>query len=105
MTTNRQERRLKNESQSNDQKIKLSRSKNSRAQRDNCPPNCGQKTNCRNDEKLSIHQKQDSKIAISAWQSGVRLHVRKKISRTLLHYEHQTSYSRNRYRLCRSLGN
>jgi len=103
MTTNRQECGLKNESQSNCQKIKLSRSKNSRAQRDNCPPNCGQKTKRRNDEKLSIHQKRDSKIAISAWQSGVCLRARKKISKTGLHHEHQTSYYRNCCRLCRSL--
>jgi hypothetical protein len=53
---------------------------------------------------LSIHQKQNSKITTSAWQSGVCLRARKKIHKTVLHYEHQTSYARNLCRLRRSLG-
>jgi hypothetical protein len=34
---------------------------------------------------LSIHQKQNSKIATSAWQSGVCLHVCKELPKTVLH--------------------
>jgi hypothetical protein len=56
MTADGQECRLKNESQPNRKKIKTSRPKNSRAQSDNRPHDGREKTDCRNDEKLSIHR-------------------------------------------------
>ncbi len=83
MAADRQECRLKNKSQPDGEETKATRSKNSRAQRDNCPSNRGEKTRRRDNEKLSIHQKRDSKIAISAWQSGVCLRARKKIHKTV----------------------
>jgi len=56
MTPNGQECRLKNKSEPNRQEIKLPRPKNPRAQSDNRPHDCREKTKRRNDEKLSIHQ-------------------------------------------------
>jgi hypothetical protein len=48
---------------------------------------------------LLIHQKQNSKITTSAWQSGVCLPIRNELPRIVLHL------SRNRRCLCRSLDN
>src|SRR6266404_1918037 len=47
----------------------------------------------------------NSKIVAPAWQSGVFLQHRMEIAKTVRHYEHQTSHSRNRRRLHRPLGN
>jgi hypothetical protein len=83
MTADGQECRLKNEPKSDRKKTKPARLKSPRAHRKNRPHNCGEKTKRRDDEKLSIHQKQNSKITTSAWQSGVCLRVRKKIHKTV----------------------
>ena len=56
MTTNRQERCLKNKSKPDRKKIKSPRPKNSRAQRGNRAHHSREKTNRRNNEKMSIHQ-------------------------------------------------
>jgi len=85
MTTDGQECRLKNEPKSDRKKTKPARLKSPRADRKNRPHNCGEKTKRRDDEKLLIHQKQNSKITTSAWQSGVCLHIRNELPKTVLH--------------------
>jgi len=57
MPTNRQERCLKDETQADRQKIKLTWPKNSGAQSHSRPHDRSEKTDCRNDEKISIHRK------------------------------------------------
>jgi len=49
MATDGQERRLKNKTQSNREKIKSSRPENARAQSDPGSHDCGEETDCRND--------------------------------------------------------
>jgi hypothetical protein len=48
---------LKDETQADRQKIKLIWPKNSGAQSHSRPHNRSEKTDCRNDEKISIHRK------------------------------------------------
>src|SRR4029077_20710512 len=105
MAADRQECRLKNKSQPNRQKIKTSRSKNSRAQRDNCPSNCGEKTHRRDNEKLSIHQNGTLKSRSLLGNQAFACARARKSLKTVLRYEFQTSYASTRWRLCRSLGN
>jgi hypothetical protein len=47
---------LKKKAQPDRQKIKSSWSKNARAQSDPGAHDCGEETDCRNDEKISIHE-------------------------------------------------
>ena len=56
MTSDRQERRLKNKSEPDRQKIKSPGVKILRTQQDRRPHNRYEKTNCRNNEKMSIHR-------------------------------------------------
>jgi hypothetical protein len=56
MTTNRQERCLKNKSKPDRKKIKSPRPKNSRAQRGDRAHQRREKTDRRNNEKISIHR-------------------------------------------------
>ena len=56
MTADRQERRLKNESQADRKKIESHRTKYSTTQLNNRVHDCCEKTNCRNDEKIAIHR-------------------------------------------------
>jgi len=58
MTSDRQERRLKNKSETDREKIKSPGMKILRPQQDCRPHHRRQKTNSRNDEKLSIHRAQ-----------------------------------------------
>ena len=104
VATDRQKRRLEDEAEPNRQKIKTPQPKGPRTQCDDRAHNRREKTNCRNNEKLSIHRMCYPKIATYPWQSGVCLHARKEIPKTVFDYEHQTPYSRNRRRLCGSLG-
>ena len=58
MTADRQERRLKNESQPDRKEIESHRTKHSGTQLNNRVHHCCEKTNCRNDEKIAIHRGQ-----------------------------------------------
>src|SRR5207237_8068953 len=65
MPTDGQECRLKNKTKPNRKKTESPRLKNSRAQRDNCPHDCREKTKRRNDEKMSIHLKATLRSSLS----------------------------------------
>jgi len=52
----RQERRLKNESQADRKKIEAHWSKHSDTQLTGRVHDCGEKTDCRNDEEIAIHR-------------------------------------------------
>src|SRR6266705_2928284 len=54
--------------------------------------------NCRSTQKHQL------KSCAGAWQTSVYLRSRDEIPTTVNQYEHQTSYSRNSRRLCRSVG-
>jgi hypothetical protein len=70
MAADRQKRGLKNETQSNRQKIKFPRAKNASPQRNAGTHDCRKKTDCRNDEEIAIHSKETyCKSTLLAWQS------------------------------------
>src|SRR6266513_620720 len=65
MPTDGQECRLKNKTKPNRKKTESPRLKNSRAQRDNCPHDCREKTKRRNDKEMSIHLKATLRSSLS----------------------------------------